>query len=75
MEEQHDSSYSPASSAQVLNGSSRGFQHRRVLGLLQQRGVDADHLWLVQQLITCTKEEARVGKRGGRSKKCAEGEG
>lgn len=56
-------SYSPASSTQVLNGSSRRFQHGGVLGLLKQRGVDADHLWLVQQLIAYRKEG--VGWRAG----------
>ncbi|TNN46461.1 hypothetical protein EYF80_043319 [Liparis tanakae] len=40
-----------ASGAQVLDGSGRGLQHGGVLGLLQQGGVDADHLRLVQQLI------------------------
>lgn len=50
-------SHSPAASTQVLNGSSRGFQHGGVLGLLQQGGVDADHLWLVQQLIAFRMEK------------------
>lgn len=66
MLEENNGSYSPASGAQVLNGSSRGFQHCGILGLLQQRGVDADHLRLVQQLIAYKKGgvNGEDGRRG-----------
>lgn len=77
MEEENNGSYSPASGAQVLNGSSRGFQHCGVLGLLQQGGVDADHLRLVQQLIAYKKggvngedDSVEVRKAGVKWKMC-----
>lgn len=61
--------HSPLSSAEVLQSACSCLQGVVVLALRQQRKVEPDHFWLVQQLEACrgTQRGEHDGEKKGRS--------